>query len=174
MSHLLPNSVKCSPLLFQRSCGGNVKVTKTAIELWAPYVQDSSSKFEAGGVLLGRRILDTNDIIVDIVTTPMPNDRRKRFQFFRSKTGHQERIKQAWQDSSGATNYLGEWHTHPEDTPRPSCVDRWDWKSLVKAVDFEGDELFFFIVGIEHIRAWEVARASRKISPLRSSAPLTP
>jgi len=78
------------------------------------YVQDVPTKPEAGGVLLGRHILETGDIIVDLITEPMPSDRQGRFRFFRARRPHQAAIDRAWRASGGTYTYLGEWHTHPE------------------------------------------------------------
>lgn len=167
MSNLSPLSVNHSSLIFQRPEKGVVKVTRVVLELWSPHVQNSAEKPEAGGVLMGRRMLNTNDIIIDMVTTPMPGDRQKRFRFFRSKQAHQARINQIWQESKGAVNYIGEWHTHPEALPTPSCMDKLDWKRLVRSAQYDGEELFFFIVGIDDIRGWEVCRTRTKVSQLR-------
>ena len=164
---LLTQPIMAHPLLFKRPNGGLVKVTSTVHVRWSTFKQNTPDAFEAGGVLLGRRILHTDDIIIDNVTSPMSVDRRQRTRFFRSTTGHQEHIAQTWLESDGAINYLGEWHTHPETTPRPSCVDKWDWKRLVRAAEYEGDELFFFIVGIKHTKGWEVCKRRRKIVPLQ-------
>ena len=41
---------------------------------------------EAGGVLLGRHLLDSLDVVVDEVSTPQNEDRRRRNSFFRSST----------------------------------------------------------------------------------------
>lgn len=127
------------------------------------HIQDSKSKPEAGGVLLGRRILDTSDVIIDEVTSPTPEDRRTFFSFFRSRKPHQRRIDQAWHESNGTSNYLGEWHTHPEDSPAPSQRDRRSWRKALKETIFEGDELFFVIVGSTSLCVWEGAKFSRKI-----------
>jgi len=50
------------------------------------------------------------------------------------------------------------WHTHPERDPTPSSVDRRDWEKAVASDTFEGDRLFFPIVGIDRIRVWSKAR----------------
>ncbi|MBU4046695.1 MAG: Mov34/MPN/PAD-1 family protein, partial [Gammaproteobacteria bacterium] len=35
-----------------------------------------------------------------------------------------------WAASQGTVRYLGEWHTHPEDHPHPSNLDRTEWQRL--------------------------------------------
>ena len=88
-------------LIFARVGGGRFQIGPSALAVMRQYVQDAPEKAEAGGILLGRHILGTDDIIVDDVTVPMPGDRRSRFQFFRARRWHQEAINRAWQESSG-------------------------------------------------------------------------
>ncbi len=71
---------------------------------------------EAGGVLLGRHLLDTEDVVVDEVTTPQKSDRRSRFSFFRSKR-HNVIAQDRWSEDASTLAYLGSWHTHPERDP---------------------------------------------------------
>ncbi|MBP0633180.1 MULTISPECIES: Mov34/MPN/PAD-1 family protein [unclassified Cupriavidus] len=112
---------------------------------------------EAGGVLLGRFLLDSADVVVDEVTTPQGSDRRSRFGFFRSKK-HEALARERWQGQKNTLAYLGLWHTHPEEDPTPSSVDRADWQQAVSRDTFEGDYLFFPIVGTQRIRVWCLSR----------------
>lgn len=154
-----------SRLTFARVHGGRIQIGPFALTMMRRYVQDTMEKAEAGGVLLGRHILGSDDIIVDTITEPMPGDRRSRFQFFRARRRHQREINQAWQESEGTCTYLGEWHTHPESSPVPSCVDRCHWQqTLLK--DRRGELTFFVIVGISEISVWE-SQYDHQVMPLR-------
>lgn len=117
-------------------------------QLWQP---------EAGGVLLGRHLLDSADVVVDEVTTPQKSDRRSRFGFFRSKK-HENLARKRWREGMSSVAYLGLWHTHPEDDPSPSSVDCADWRQAVARDSFEGDRLFFPIIGRNRIRVWCLSR----------------
>ena len=108
---------------------------------------------EAGGALLGRHLLDSKDIIVDEVTTPQKDDRRSRFGFFRSQQ-HGEVARARWIEEQMSIAYLGLWHTHPEPCPTPSNTDIRDWEKAINADVFEGERLFFPIVGSTIIRVW--------------------
>ena len=152
-------------LTFARVGGGRFQIGPSALAVMRRYVQDAPEKAEAGGILLGRHILGTDDIIVDDVTTPMPGDRRSRFQFFRARRRHQEAIDRAWQESSGTCAYLGEWHTHPERCPIPSLVDRLRWQQKLLRDRFS-EPIFFVIVGISEVRVWERLRHHR-LMPLQ-------
>ncbi|RKH03474.1 hypothetical protein D7X32_13815 [Corallococcus carmarthensis] len=113
---------------------------------------------EAGGILLGRRIVDSENVIVDQVGEPSSSDVQARFRFMRSKLPAQRLVDEAWASSNGTLNYLGEWHSHPEDHPIPSTVDLENWRQIALRVVFEHDFLVFIIIGRVSVRAWEVER----------------
>lgn len=121
---------------------------------------------EAGGILLGRLIDISSQVLVDEVTVPGPEDRRSRFRFFRAKQPAQVLVDQAWARSGGELNYIGEWHTHPEDHPVPSCHDRSEWRRLATTQRYEQSSLFFVIVGRRSIGAWEFSQTGRVATEL--------
>lgn len=157
-------------LTFVRAGGGRFQIGPEALLILRRYIQDSSQKAEAGGVLLGRHILKTQDIIVDRVTEPMQGDRRSRFRFWRARQRHQEAIDQAWKESGGTCTYLGEWHSHPEARPTPSAVDRRDWRRKLLADRFT-EPIFFVIVGTTQTRVWEGRSGNSRLLPLRHHPP---
>lgn len=112
---------------------------------------------EAGGVLMGRHLLESHDVVVDDVSAPQNTDRRSRFNFFRSHK-HEQVARQRWLHEHSTSAYLGLWHTHPERDPRPSGVDRNDWQQAVAGDTYEGDRLFFPIVGTHCLRVWTLSR----------------
>ena len=112
---------------------------------------------EAGGVMMGRHLLDSHDLVVDEVSTPQDTDRRSRFNFFRSRK-HEQVARQRWLKEHSTSAYLGLWHTHPECDPTPSGVDWNDWQQAVVGDTYEGDRLFFPIVGTHCIRVWTLSR----------------
>lgn len=112
---------------------------------------------EAGGILMGRHLLDSNDLVVDEVSTPQDTDRRDRCNFFRSRK-HEQVSRLRWLQEHNTSAYLGLWHTHPERDPSPSGVDRHDWQQAVTSDTYEGDRLFFPIIGTHRIRVWTISR----------------
>jgi integrative and conjugative element protein (TIGR02256 family) len=132
--------------------------TDEAVQQLRAHAQRTRQQTEAGGALLGRHLLDSPDLVVDEVTVPQKADRRSRFFFFRSRQ-HEEVARTKWAEAKGTLAYLGLWHTHPETDPVPSSVDRRDWEKAVAQGTFEGDRLFFLIVGTERMRVWTKARA---------------
>lgn len=132
-------------------------IGEAAVRQLRAHAQLSRLQTEAGGVLLGRHLIDTPDLVVDEVTVPQKEDRRSRFGFFRSRQ-HGEVARARWAAANETIAYLGLWHTHPERDPTPSDVDLRDWEKATAQDVFEGDHLFFTIVGTERIRVWSKMR----------------
>ena len=70
------------------------------------------------------------------------------------------RLKEIWQNSNGHSTYVGLWHSHPEPLPNYSAVDKQDWQKALTQSKYEGNKLFFVIVGQTHVRIWMGVRAS--------------
>jgi len=109
---------------------------------------------ESGGILLGRYIKGSSDVVVDHVTTPMKND------------SSSEVIDEKWEESKGTCNYLGEWHTHPQDHPTPSSTDIQTWLRLIKETQFELGELYFVIIGRKSACAYKVSQKVKQLTPI--------
>lgn len=148
---------------FDDTLGTRVKIGREALLGMLEHAQCERAALEAGGVLLGRELLVSGDLVIDEITAPMHGDVRTRTSFFRSAPLHQRRILDAWRASAGTCGYLGEWHTHPEHRPVPSEIDRNDWaRRLVE--DVVGARLsLFVIVGTQALGAWIGDRRSRVV-----------
>lgn len=143
---------------FTRPNSGVVEVDATPLKVLRDHRQVRSTDCEAGGILLGRLIRDASDVVIDHATSPSAADRRGRFSFFRAQRPAQIAVDDAWAASDCSLNYVGEWHTHPEDSPNPSFTDRLNWMQIVRRAKFEQDFLLFMIVGRIDIRVWELQR----------------
>lgn len=119
-----------------------------AITTIRKYAQNSPEKFEAGGILLGKRRL--NHFEVMHVTEPTKFDVRSRYHWIRSEKTHQDIAKRHWVESQGQINYIGEWHTHPEIVPNPSAIDLDEWGGLANKCAYPGG-MAVIIVGIEDL-----------------------
>lgn len=73
---------------------------------------------EAGGQLFARVRVNNWEIIS--ATGPRSRDRRGRFSFWPHRPSEQEEI---FQHHEMGLDYVGDWHTHPEDVPTPSSDD---------------------------------------------------
>lgn len=143
--------------------GGVIEFAEAAVRTLTAYRQTGMFSLEAGGMLLGRQISGGNDVVIDAASEPSRMDRRARFWFRRARKPAQELVDAAWQQSQGTVNYFGEWHTHPEAVPTPSCVDRRDWRKIARQVNVESSHLYFAIVGFDVTRVWQIDRASRNL-----------
>lgn len=149
--------------VFRRPDGAVVKIDSAALARMLGFQQLGVLQPEAGGVLLGRHLLRCEDVVIDDATGPMPGDMRGPVTFHRSRAHHQRVIDERWQSSEGTCLYLGEWHTHPEPHPIPSLVDLGDWRRRLREDQFEGEALFFIIVGTREVCVWEGDRRSGKL-----------
>ena len=173
LSSLRPLTSAATPgdngwIVFQRSGSGRLGLSPGAIGKMSPYAQKVARSKEAGGVLLGRRIIDSDDVVVDTVTVPCSRDVRRRCLFIRHSHGHQAAVDAAWRKSGGSRIYLGEWHTHPEGVPTPSCTDLESWREKMSLIDSVNDSLFFLILGTDELAAWEGATSTLHCDPITS------
>ncbi|MCB2380327.1 Mov34/MPN/PAD-1 family protein [Hymenobacter sp. BT635] len=160
------NEPEQQDLVFYRSGGGRVKVPAAVLSVMQSYAQHDPVATEAGGVMMGRYIASSNDVVIDVVTEPMPGDRRTRYSFYRDKRRHQAAMDAAWEASGHTCTYLGEWHTHPEERPTPSEIDIKGWNRRLCQDQFD-EELFFLIIGTHEPRMWAAKSATTTWEPLK-------
>lgn len=98
------------------------------LETFRQHVQSSNADREAGGLLLGS--VHGAHLLIEQATVPKAWDKRFRYLFERMPFGHEAIALSRWTASQGTVRYLGEWHTHPEDHPHPSGLDRSEWNRL--------------------------------------------
>ena len=98
------------------------------LETFCLHVQASDADCEAGGLLLGS--VHGAHMLIEQATVPTAWDKRFRYLFERMPFGHKAIALSRWTASQGTVRYLGEWHTHPEDYPHPSGLDRSEWNRL--------------------------------------------
>lgn len=99
---------------------------------------------EAGGILLGFR--RPPHLHVADLTEPLPTDERTRVWFRRNDHGHAQAALRHWERTHHTGDYVGEWHTHPEDWPKPSVKDLHEWRILLSE---HRCPLLFLIVGLK-------------------------
>lgn len=107
---------------------GRVLVESAVLNAITPYRQNQQEKTEAGGILLGFR--RGPHLHITTATVPQPSDQRRRFFFFRSPSHHQQVALRKWEATDHTTDYLGEWHTHPQCSPNPSHLDFSEWRKI--------------------------------------------
>lgn len=95
---------------------------------FSQHVQGSDVDREAGGLLLGS--VHGAHLLIEQATVPTAWDKRFRYLFERMPFGHDAIAMSRWTATQGTVRYLGEWHTHAEDYPHPSNLDRSEWNRL--------------------------------------------
>ena len=100
----------------------NIKITRTALNVIEKHKQIKRRAKESGGILLGQVI--GNDVFILKASTPNKFDKASRHSFDCNKDAAQVIINYEFMNSGQKTIYIGEWHTHPENYPNPSVVDK--------------------------------------------------
>lgn len=125
------------------ACGRLVILAEEVVAEIKRFTAAPEADLEAGGILLGCYRGPHVEILE--CTTPMPLDARARYGFVRRDPGHQRTALAAWKTSERTVNFVGEWHTHPEENPTPSRVDRNTWADEMGRR--KNDPLIFMIAG---------------------------
>ncbi|MCK8604377.1 Mov34/MPN/PAD-1 family protein [Desulfoferrobacter suflitae] len=126
--------------------GGILRLSDQVLKTFHRFRQDTHSKFESGGILLGR--IFENVVSIDQVTTPDSTLDKRGFLFFHRHKGRaQGIINQAFIQSDGEQIYMGEWHTHPQKNPQPSWKDKLEIKRAFRKSRLNLDYLICIIVG---------------------------
>ena len=146
------NFVKEIDKIVLMDSGRKLKFTEGIIKIFENYRQVGKEP-EAGGILIGREDKNNGNIIIEYATSPMENDVRKRYRFYRKDEGHIDYYNKIYKESNEIYAYIGEWHTHPEEFPTPSLIDKKNWKKIWNKKN-NGD-LFNVIVGTKEIRIWK-------------------
>lgn len=84
---------------------------------------DRTSPDETGGVLLGWRDDDRNEIVVVHALGPGPNSTHARYNYTPDGDWHDRTVDTVYQRSGRIVTYVGDWHTHPLGSPTLSRTD---------------------------------------------------
>ncbi|WP_225745012.1 Mov34/MPN/PAD-1 family protein [Marinilactibacillus sp. Marseille-P9653] len=123
--------------------GRIIEIKESSIEVFFKYIQTADKK-EAGGVLVGKRLLN-NTTIVTFASEPGNLDKRSKFRFRKYPAHHKQFIDQHLNQSDRFMGFVGEWHSHPEPVPTPSQTDYKSWTKII--TDNSDTSLLFFIIG---------------------------
>ena len=77
---------------------------------------------ETGGGLFGYEAGD--DLVIHHALPPGPRAQHRRTRFIPNSEDTQDDIDRIFESSLGALSYLGEWHSHPRGSSKPSRVDQ--------------------------------------------------
>lgn len=102
---------------------------------------------ENGGILLGKFNNEENIYVITNVSSTNLKDKKGKNFFIRNKKQAQSIINEIWRQSKGEINYLGEWHTHRENHPSPSFIDKQLVKQMINNKNVEIKNVFMVILG---------------------------
>lgn len=125
-----------------------VNFAESVITVFERHIQTLPSDCESGGLLLGT--VHGSNIMVIEATVPTAWDKRFQYLFERMPFGHRSIAQARWEASGGTVRYLGEWHTHPQDYPCPSGLDRSEWNKL-SSKRADGRPMLAIIVGCKSL-----------------------
>lgn len=145
-------------LTFKDESDHLVVVMTNAHKTLLSYRQSCIFNEEAAGVLIGER--RGKHLVIKEVSEPGNGDVRSRFAVDRLGPHHQLAVNEAHRRSAGTLQYLGEWHTHPEDYPTPSHRDLNSWGKHLLAPE----PMVVIIVGREKV--WAAKKVGKNICPL--------
>ena len=120
----------------------SVRIGPQALATFDAHRQRRFYQREAGGQLFAR--VRDNDWEIVTATGPRSGDRRGRFSFWPHRASEQEEI---FEQHALGLDYVGDWHTHPEDRPSPSPNDLTSISEVVRRSRHHLPGFLLLIVG---------------------------
>lgn len=137
-----------------------VLLTTELVESVNADVKQHGHDKERGGILLGFR--RGSHLHINEATFPMRWDIGTMFAFRRSAIGHRQIALRRWHQSSRTIDWVGEWHSHPEESPSPSSIDIRSWKEITRD---RAAPMAFMIIGWK--RGWLGLCIPSRETPIR-------
>ncbi len=119
-----------------------VTFSARALETMMSYRQKGFFSREAGGQLFGSR--RQKGWWIEVATGPKRGDKRGRFHFWPDRRAEQDEINELYREG---LEFLGDWHTHPEDLPKPSNSDITSIENVVRASEHSLPGILLCIMG---------------------------
>lgn len=126
-------------------------INTQVLEQISKYTQNEICSNESGGLLVGYTHKKSMNIIIETVTEPQLKDLKSRISFKRKDPRHFALLNFFKKKKS---DYLGTWHTHPQDVPYPSRVDILDWKDCLLKERTKNGYILFLIWGRNEFKIW--------------------
>lgn len=108
---------------------------------------------ESGGLLVGYVNMKRKIVYVSHALEPSRDSHGTRDGFVRGVEGYPAAIKEIEARTGGILGYVGEWHTHPEGSTKPSPIDRGALAEIQHRLDAAGIPGVIVIVGPRSITA---------------------
>lgn len=108
---------------------------------------------ESGGLLVGCVNLKRKIVDISHALEPSRDSRGSRAGFTRGVEGYPAEIEEIEECTGGILGYVGDWHTHPKGSTRPSLIDRNALAEIQKRLDAASIPGIILIVGPHSITA---------------------
>lgn len=143
-----------------------VRLSAAAWETIVNEVSAANDGLETGGILLGRQHDDY--IEVTVAGDPGPNAKQEPTRFLRD-LGHARTLAEsAW--TTDQSQWIGEWHTHPNTEPLPSPIDLDSYARHLEDPDLGFTHFTSVIIGIVDaqpaVAAWVISPGAATLTPL--------
>lgn len=136
-------SISRRTMIFCNSDGLTVEISKQLIKK----ITDTCIKsypFECGGVLIGSY---SEDCLTATISEITKQKGQYKTRFFRKEHGLLQKLNKQWMLGF---YYIGEWHYHPNFSPKPSATDIATMQELASSEELKCPEPILFIVGGSH------------------------
>lgn len=119
-----------------------VVISPAALETMLSFRQKKFFSREAGGQLFAA--ISSGTWTIEAATGPRATDKRGRYHFRPDRREEQKEIDSFYQKG---LEFVGDWHTHPQDRPHPSNSDLWSIANLISNTTHRIPGLLMCIIG---------------------------
>jgi integrative and conjugative element protein (TIGR02256 family) len=131
----------------------SVLFTQEAIDAICRLAAMASDGLETGGILLGTDIGLAGPITVRHCGGPGPTAIRRR-NYFRRDLAHAAALA-AYAAEADGSHWIGEWHTHIVDMPKPSTRDLRTYRTLLNDPDLAFARILSVVVTAGRESGWK-------------------
>lgn len=125
----------------------SVKILERA-EKQIEAIRRNIKPFEMGGICFG--IVKKDKIVITELIGMLKDDISEINGFVRNSCNEYNKIiAKKWKQSDGIVNYVGEWHTHNEDYPSPSDIDKTLLSDIQEYTNVIGYNPIVLIIGLK-------------------------
>ena len=124
----------------------NIQISEQAYATMMNYRQLNEDEIEKGGLLMGQLFPYENTIIITNILASNDSD-SDRHNIKLNIECLQNQMNIIWEESKGTITYIGDWHTHPQQNPRPSFIDYQTFFKNFYTSKFDQNILLYLILG---------------------------
>jgi len=143
-------------LMPQRKGAWKPKCTVSIAEIVLTFLEEQarcSGNQETGGIIAGLGSVEEGMVVISHASDGGPRASSSP-TFFSRDTAHCQRIVDEWAShSSGNIDYLGEWHKHLEDDPKPSLRDLETLEGIARDPKYHVATALLLIIGNSNTRS---------------------